>query len=417
MFILNIGRKKNVAAEPELGQSLIYLSAHNDLEGFAQSQSESSTLLFDPQLYLAGLSVKKHKKTCCKLATLPWFQISERLPKKGKLGLRAWRDSIPEVIDGLWGAKIDPAKATTSAIKFQQQFRCSKIILPSPLIVDREDEAETQGVWLDVALKISSSLDVSQPLLFTVAISEEILNAKSFESGGYLDVLVDQLTSRYSQQINGVYLVVLQKNSVHPLKTPESVLKAYLHLSKMFSKHGEVVVNFADVFGLPCLAVGASMFATGPSQALRRLCLSNYEDDGFGKALPHYYSHQTIAEYLSETDLDEMVSKGLLRRVKDVTPYSKDLIELLERGRSAAELPTWAENQNNISQAQKHFASRMLEEGKKLSSLSANGKRQYVRDWLEDADVNAVYVKSKIKRLKGDAVSVESWSRIVSEIG
>lgn len=174
---------------------------------------------------------------------------------------------------------------------------------------------------------------MGQPLLATVALSDATLNEDAFRPAGFLDSLVDHVTAR--EGLAGVYIVIAQTGvAVHPFQLPDLVRRAYLHLSKAFRSGGVemIVVNFADVFGFVCSAVGATDVASGPSNSMRRLNLNAVRDEQFGVAVPQYYAHRVSAELKTETDLNRLVSAKLLRRVADGTPYSEDLLERCARG-------------------------------------------------------------------------------------
>jgi hypothetical protein len=237
---------------------------------------------------------------------------------------------------------------------------------------------------------------VGQPVLATVAIDEAALNDSAFDEGGFLDTIVDQITSR--EGVDGVYLLVAQTHANHPFATDSRVLRTYLHLTRAFRGAGYSIVltNFAGVFGQVCIGAGATGFAAGPSHSTRRLSLEGFDESRQGRALPKLFSRRTIGEYLSESHLDPIVARRLLRRVRDVTPYSEALMEVLAAGGSAAQVPEWAESQNNISAASMHFVSRLASDARRISKVAANQRYEEVRDWLEDAAGNSLYIESRM---------------------
>jgi hypothetical protein len=192
----------------------------------------------------------------------------------------------------------------------------------------------------------------------------------------------------------------------------------YAALSKAFSDAGvdTIITNFADVFGLVCTGLGASSLASGPSQNLRRLSMSGFEDEGGGKALPHLYSHKCIAELASESDLNSLRNKKLLRRVSDITPYGETLLTELSRGGSAATIPAWTESQSNVTASQKHFIHRLGAEQRSLSKVSAAAKPDALRDWLETAATNRLYIANKLgsgTSLRGRFAPADDWLTIL----
>lgn len=71
-----------------------------------------------------------------------------------------------------------------------------------------------------------------------------------------------------------------------------------------------IAVNFADVFGFVCSAVGATDVASGPSHSIPRLNLNAFRDEQFGIAVPQYYAHRVIGEFKTENDLNRLVQGG-----------------------------------------------------------------------------------------------------------
>ena len=57
-------------------------------------------------------------------------------------------------------------------------------------------------------------------------------------------------------------------------------------------------------------------------------------------------------------------------------------MDTLANGGSAAQLQAWAESQNNVSTAQRHFIARIASEER---ALRGKQKADRVRDWLEEA--------------------------------
>lgn len=416
MFLLNVGSRWTLATEVEEVRGAVFLSASNvNLRFTRKASPELSRVLVDPQLYLAGLESAKCGKTCGRLATHPWFGVPE-LPAfdSGSSGIREWQKKVDKIAAENWpggppeGEDIEPA--SRSAVECQLTFGCTHIILPAPLIREREEEGTILAAWLDAGLRVAEELEVAQPILATVALSDVTLNDDAFKPAGFLDSLVDHVTAR---ELAGVYIVVAQTGvGAHPFQLPDLVRRAYLHLSKAFRDGGlqMVVVNFADVFGFVCSALGATDVASGHSQNTRRLNLNTFRDDQYGVAVPQYYSHRVIGEFATEKDLGRLVAAKLFRRVADETPYSEDLLEALSDGRTAADLPPWAESQNNLAAAQRHLVSRLATEGTKFRKLTLAKREMLVRDWLEDAEAGVLYLRKRLNApVIGKTAPAASW--------
>lgn len=424
MFSLNLGHRWNLAAAVEGIRSSVFLSAGNSSEKLTRSpHPDGVRILLDPQLYLSGLDASACAKTCARLATFPWFDVDGIEPFDSNTSTRTdWERSVREDIASHWTGSPPEGKRVSSCaracVELQARLGASAIILPTPLIAEREDEAETQARWLDAGLASAEAMDIGQPLIATVALAESVLSERSFRSAGFLDAVVDQVTAR--DGVSGAYIVIAQNEALHPFSTPAIVRRAYLRLCHSFDRAGVdlILPNFADVHGLVCMAAGASGFATGPSQSTRRLSLSAFKDSTGGKVFPYFYSHPTATEWATETDLDEIVKAKLVRRIADRTPYSKTLIETLERNGSASELANWAESQNKVDSANKHFLYRLAQQAHDMAQLSASKRATRCKDWLEGAAANLLLIEAKLKDvdLKIRSVPALDWQEELESV-
>lgn len=396
MFLLNLGYRWTLNDEV---RGAVFLPTGNSCAKILRAPlPDLKRVILDPQLYLAGLNAGDCRKVCARLASYPWFGVDLPAFDSTTMSRRQWDQEMQARVADVWPGKApedagDIRQACTTAIDIQQQISCTHVILPAPLITEREDEAQLQAEWLDEGLAAAQDLEVGQPLLATVALAETVLNSAAFEATGFLDTVVDQITAR--EGLDGVYIVVAQNDDNHPFENSEKVQQAYLHLSKAFSDrgYGTVLTNFADVLGLACMGVGATDFSTGPSQSLRRLSMSGFRDAGGGKAFPKFYSHKIVAELATETDLDRVVQKRLLRKVEDRTVHSEGLMDTLAAGGSASQLQAWAESQNNVATAQRHFIARMAMEAR---ALRGGQRAERIREWLEEAAAGMLFVNQKM---------------------
>jgi hypothetical protein len=417
MFLLNLGYRWSHLEDV---QGAVLLPSGNSCERLARTGSpELQTILFDPQLYLSGLGANDCAGVCARLAGYPWFGITG-MPEfdSATMKRRDWDRQMEAAVPKLWrGAPPeDIAAAARSAVEFQSSLSCTHIILPAPLATEREDEAETLGQWLDEGLTAAADLEIAQPVLATVAWAESVLNDSVFAEAGFLDAVVDQVISR--EGLGGVYIAVALTHSDHPLDIDKTVLRAYAHLIRGFAARGFdwIVPNFCDVFGVVCMGLGARGFASGPSQSLRRLSLAGFRDEGGGIPLPHFYSNKVIAELLTETDLKQIVARQLVKRIEDRTPYSQSLMtELKKKGGSAANVPAWAESQNNLATSQQHFIARMATEEAQLGQLGPTERIERIDDWLEEASANQLYIRKKLGNvsLKGRAAASDDWLEVL----
>jgi hypothetical protein len=422
MFYLNVGHRWNIAEALDDVRAAIFPASSAYSERLRRAElPDFRRVALDPQLYLAQLDAEKCKRACAKLSSYPWFCVNDAPEFDSSAQNRTeWQRSLEACVEESWPCSLPTdeeqiANACRSAIEMQVDLGCSHIILPSPLISEREDEADTQAIWLDAGLKEAAEGDVSQPILATIAVDESTLNAAAFNASGFLDTIADQVSSR--ENLAGVYIVVMQTAARHPFETSPLVVRAYLHLCREFStqNYDFIIPNFADVAGYMCMAVGATTFATGPSQSLRRLSAAAFEDSG-GFALPFLYSHRVAAELATETDLDKLQARKMLSRVRDITVYSEPLFHALAAGATAATLPAWAEGRNNITTAQKHFIERMIDVERRMRRVSASDRPDDVREWLETAAANQLYISTRLgtrdEALQGRVIPADDWLEV-----
>lgn len=420
MFLLNLGYRWSFTGLDQLHGAIVLPQANIMPRIERKHPGDFQTLLFDPQLYLAGLQVEHRTRVCARLASYPWFAV-EGLPEydADRIGLKDWTSSVVDHVQEAWPATApaDISHAVQTSIECQLRLGVTSIILPCPLIDEREDEGATLGEWLDEGIRTAEKLEVPQPLLATIAISDRVLNASAFESGGFLEAIVDQVSAR--EGLHGVYIIVGQTGPiVHSFEIKEYVARAYMHLTHLCAEAGcrYIVTNFADLTGFVLIGLGAKAIAGGASNSLRILQLDGFRDDGGGTALPHIYSHPTASEFLTETDLDEIASRRLLRRVVDKTETSIPLFEALRRGQSASTLTRWAQSQNNLAACQQHYVERLIIEGHRYRQMNRSERLDAVIDWLEEAAANTLLIQKRLNRQVGRCPDVTLWRSLLEVI-
>ncbi len=421
MFVLNLGSKWPLASTDDL-RGIVLLPSLNSVQRVARERpGDFHHVLLDPQLYLAGMVAEHRTKACARLAGFPWFGV-KGLPAFDSATdkRREWEKSVKAKVASVWPGKVPnaPEEACRQALEFQQAVGVTSFIIPTPLLAEREDEASTMGEWIDAGLAAADEMDLAQPLLASVAVSENALNDSAFEGGGALEAVVDQVCAR--GKLAGVYIVVVQTRShTHPFENSPNVTRAYLHLTSGFSQAGvgQIVVNFADLAGACCVALGATLFATGASSNQRLVNIEGFKDEGGGIALPWYYSHKSGAEYLTDQHLGPLVKHKLFHRVEDETVASAPLNEVLRAGGSAASVAVWAESQNNYGMAYQHFIQRMVEWGTGLRQSKPRERFQLVADWLENGEASALYLAARLKakdeKPVGRRAPLQAWRELL----
>ncbi|MBN1610025.1 MAG: hypothetical protein JW940_25590 [Polyangiaceae bacterium] len=258
------------------------------------------------------------------------------------------------------------------------------VILPSPLLTAREEEAAPAVEWTRAGVAAARKHGCSLPLLATVALDERVLNEAAFAPLGYLDAVVSQISA--CRGIHGVYVVIAQTGDPgHPFKTGELVHRAYASLCRRFREARRIETvfpNFCDIGGFVCVARGATGFATGNFQSTRRLMLSGGAD---GRPYLYYYAHSAATEFRPEEDLDPIAEAGLFERIADPTPYAAALVTALRTTRSAAGQQPWLMTINNVGTAQRHQLYRMCLSTHGVLSSSAENRYAVVEQWASTA--------------------------------
>lgn len=421
MFLLNLGYKWTFAQLDGLKGAVVLPCGNSRPRVERDHPGDFQTLLFDPQLYLAGIEVEPRVKTCARLAGYPWFGVRKVANFDSGLEKRKdWEAKLRDQVLNHWPgrASSDLAKSASSAVEFQMEFGCTSVILPTPLVDEREDEASLIGTWLDAGLEAAEELETPQPLLASVALAEHTLTERAFDAGGLIEAVVDQVTAR--PNIDGVYIVVVQSGAAaHPFEASAAVARAYLHLSRDFAAVGmrQILTNFADLVGLAAMGVGATGFGSGQSSSLRGVYADGFRDEGGGIALPHYYSHKSATEYRTESDLGRIVKKRLFRRIADETQASAPLVAALRGGGSASSLPNWVESQNILAAAHQHYLERLLAEGATLHKARKNQRLDAVLEWLEAAEGTIAMLDKRLGERVGRAATVDLWRDIIDNLG
>lgn len=425
MFFLNLGRSDlNLVGIVGGTHGVIFLPSSNYSERVSrEALNQQPIVLFDPQLYLATLDRTNCTKVCGRLSSYPWFNVPDT-PNCGDYdGLNKWHSALTEHAKTNWPGRPpegdDILTACIESLRFQEGLGCGQIILPTPLIADPSGEGGILATWLDEAQRAIRDEEAEGTFLATVALDESAITENFFERHALLDAVVDQVTAR--SLINGVYIVVSQSTPRHPLKAPICVYKAYIALSKAFADVGmqQIIVNFADIFGIACVGIGATAFGTGWSQTRRRLSPASMADRAWGRVYPHFYSHSVIREFLPKTQLDSIASSGALWIVEDVSPFSERLMETLGSGGSANDLISWEESNNNVSTSKAHFIYRLAEVGRELSALRGRESRlSQVHAWIENAWMRNDFLQQRlgVDSSYGEGANAKEWLGLIDSV-
>jgi hypothetical protein len=375
---------------------------------------------FDPQLYLAGLDLDDCDRAVARLATYKWVNPEVDAPSDGE-SLSDWEDRIARSLAGRWPLTLPTDSAAIDervgeCLAFQQQFGVRALILPGPLTSDPESDYSVECGWIDSGLGAVRP-EWELPALATVALSDTCLTHRPPERNELLQAIVDQVAAR---PVSGVYLLL---HRAAPTDTPYildgNVARSLLSLCHDFGARAgkTVLVNYVDVFGLACIAVGATGFATGPTSKARRLCFSDFASRGGGGPLPRLYSHSLLMDLLTERDLEhKLAAQRLLRLIEgDETPESAALFAALRQGTPVSALPDWQERVNNVRASSAHFQVRVENATRELAEAAS--RPLAALNWLQDAERNAAFLS---RRFDDDPLTADDrhpavWCRAFEE--
>jgi hypothetical protein len=404
MFCLNVGYKlpngmfeEMKSANGHGGIGVCLLASGLDSGRIPREElPDGDMLVFDPQLYLAGLdpsTSEQARNLVARLASHPWFQVDGvREFDSGEAGKKEWMKEIQGRVVGSWSrtapsTEEDIDAALASAIRVQTEIGCTKIILPAPLLDARENGADVAGEWGSRGVAVARSLGVSAGLLATVAIRSDLFNEAAFNRMGFLDQVVTALAG--CRGIEGVYIVIAQQTPAHPFSTDGRVWRGYAELVRRFSRVrgiGIRAVNFADMAGFACVGCGATHVIGGDTQSSRRLALDPAA--GGGPPTPLYFSSVAMAEVRPEDDLSRIVAGRVLDNIADQSPFCDGLLAALRAGMGADGVVGWAQAKGKVEQSKRHFVWKSAQVANALIRLGATGAAQRFSALLDTAQQN-----------------------------
>ena len=368
--------------------------------------------LFDPNIYFWKLELGKCARACSKIATYDYVPIEvPEFDKEEHKRIKVWLEKkVNSNIKNVWPPCVENEQEIKECIekclKFQEYFGVYRLILPSPHIYEVSDNLTDFLQWLDSGLKIG--LGYETPLLVSVSISDICLSQ-------HYETILDHITAR--ENVKGIYISI--EKSVSGSLAPDNydVAKSLLDISYIIGnqKNLEVFVNFADVFGLACLAVGATAFATGYELKSKCLDFEQFiEKEGRGGgAYPRFFSLSTTKMYQVKDDLNKIRDKRLLRFFeKDRTQHSSPLFGALEAGQDHEAVPTWRQQRNNLASARSHFIESLKTAADHVKSIEDfKEKIRWGLAWLQDAETKDRYFDSIFEedKLKADGGNIKVW--------
>jgi hypothetical protein len=347
------------------------------------------TLLFDPQLYLAGLEAHQSRQRCANLATYPWFGISSQLQAydSSEQTQSDWTVKARERIASIWPSRApteaaEIALGVQACVDLQLRLGCEAIILPSPLTYDPSTDYRIELDWLDAGISYAKQA-TEVPVYATVALSDLCFRYSPPESNQFIEMLTDAVSAR---GVAGVYVVIEQGSEPADAKQCGNarVLASALHLTHLFAKDAslDVAVNFLGVFGVACAAAGARLWSSAWYKSLHRVRLADSSD---GRAYPSYWTGAAAFDVNLDTDFDALVAARLLPQIADRTLVSGNLLDAASKGISSHQVAPWTYQQSNVAAALDHFLHSAIATDHWLTATAPDKRVDAVETWLKAA--------------------------------
>lgn len=380
-----------------LGNLMYHWTSPETLEGvilhtcaLSSEQAESRSLpvtdsdfvLIDPCMYLWGLDASC-VKTVSKIDSYSW------VPEEKSDTTIICDEDVAQLID--------------EAIDWQISRGVSLVLIPTPMVTEEEKSVDEFLRWLDIGINQISGYDCE--CVVTFCIRDIVVN-------DHFDSILDQITARI--EIDGIYYLVdttYSDGQVVDVAVLDSYLKASYYIGSKLNKRA--YINYAGIFGLACLAVGATAFAYSYEAKGRSLNTDNFIDRGGGGAYPWFLSLKTAAYYRPTRDLKRVRDEELLDFFRgDITDASSMLWEALENDDDPSSVVEWSESVNNVKAAKMHQIQLMKKAAVDIGSILDQDERiKWVKQWLRDADMTAMYLNEQFRDepLGDDTRHLAAW--------
>lgn len=362
-----------------------------------------TSLVFDPQLYLAGLDPNQGEKApalCANLATYPWFGI-DALPgfDSGEQKQKEWKEDALNQIRHHWPKKAPTAlqaiqKGVEECVDLQLTLACEAITLPSPLTHDQATSYEDELAWIDKGVGYAND-NSELPVYATVALSDLCLRFHDPENNSLLELVADSISAR---GVDGVYLVVEQAAEPQEARQCANarVLASALHLIHLLVHDCklDVVTNFFGAFGVVTGAAGARCWSSNWYKSLHRLRLPDQGQKG--RAYPSYWSTPVGTDIHLDADFDKLVKSGMLPSIADKTAASTGLLNAASQGRPVSSVPAWEHRMGNVVVCTDHYLHAAVALDQWLTGIPHRKRLDEVEKWLTSASTTAQKVASTV---------------------
>jgi hypothetical protein len=357
----NVGYQRSLPDQDVLDGVVAHTAAVDSARPTAEL-AFSGEILFDPNVYLWGLDCEDAARTCAYIATYPWSTIEVPTLDAFDGKRREWINlGVLPAMETHWPPSIpaDLKKMVHACLQWQYDAGATILIAPAPLITQVHEGLTEYARWLAAAASQATQFD--RPVFMTVAFSEVCFPQVQ---EGLLDLLSADMS------LDGSYVVMETTHTSPYVASPglaEALLEISYHLGHRQGR--EVIINYADTFGLACLAAGATGIVAGYGLKYRRFSLSDYSGGG-GGPYPRFASLRTFCRYLASADMERIRDEDLLSEFdSDTTPASKSLLQALSSGKSANDVLRWETERNRTAAAKAHYVQRLRRAVDEITSL------------------------------------------------
>lgn len=415
MFYLNVGYQYGILDEVEVDGAIVYPSRTSQVDALKRDYDFPEERLFDPQMYLSdyNLDPENHLQLVKRLCQYDWFGAPVRDHDSGEETRTDYKNEIKEDTDTLWPQRTEPQHRWRDAVEecfeFQRQFGATKYIAPTPLIRDPEDDLNEYFQCLDEVLDADPS---DKPTLVSVTLDRDAIFHRDPDNNDLIDSLADTLQTHPS--VEGAYISLTSSADPHFRIISSKVAGNFLRLVSLLSDELEtVVVNFVECLGLACLGVGADGYGSGYFNKGRAFRVSDYHEEGFGIAYPHFHSGNLCLDFDPERDMQRLHDNRLLHYLEDDwTDASEDLREAFDDDIPIDVLGNWKRSRSNYSQARLHFAQNHKQLG------SENWDADKTLRWIQDAESAWKYFEGRFSEEpldRPDGRHLTPWRKAITD--
>jgi hypothetical protein len=173
-------------------------------------------------------------------------------------------------------------KSAETCLLFQKNNEYEKCIIPCRLILnsDSEDFIEEQSkLFVSPFLKQATNLQIKQPILLQIILTERILRDAKFTSA-----LLNWITSL--DLISGCYIIPYLPSREKQIKDPDYLISLMQFIHDLRSNNMEVIVGYLNTEAIVLLAANPTGIATGAYENLRAFNPQAFTDDDRQKRGP-----------------------------------------------------------------------------------------------------------------------------------